>query len=173
MPSVTEEISLSTASPEDTERFGAIVAECLPAPAVLGLRGPLGAGKTCFVRGFASGLGIDPDQVCSPSFVYLVEYEGGRETLVHADLYRLGDMSPEACETALIDIGLLEAIQGSGLTVVEWWEYYRGEIPERFVSVEFSIETAEDRAVKLSFHGDGMTTVASKLRERLAKDDSG
>ena len=52
------------------------------------LTGELGAGKTAFVRGLARGLGADPDEVASPTFVLLTAYPG-RLTLHHADLYRL------------------------------------------------------------------------------------
>jgi len=52
------------------------------------LRGELGAGKTTFVRGLARGLGGDPAEVASPTFVLLTSYPG-RLTLHHADLYRL------------------------------------------------------------------------------------
>ena len=52
------------------------------------LSGELGAGKTAFVRGLARGLGADPDEVASPTFVLLTAY-AGRLTLHHADLYRL------------------------------------------------------------------------------------
>ena len=52
------------------------------------LHGDLGAGKTAFVRGLASGLGIDPDDVSSPTFVLIQHYKG-RMPLTHVDLYRL------------------------------------------------------------------------------------
>src|SRR5262249_46983245 len=82
-------------SGEETGRGARRLAEAIEAAEetrtvglVIGLAGPLGAGKTEWVKGLAEGLGIEPDLVTSPTFVIASEYAGRRE-LVHADLYRL------------------------------------------------------------------------------------
>ena len=80
-----------THSEDETARVGFELAPLLPAASVLLLFGDLGAGKTAFVRGLAEALGIDRDQVSSPTFTLLQEYRGGRLPLFHADLYRLDD----------------------------------------------------------------------------------
>jgi tRNA threonylcarbamoyladenosine biosynthesis protein TsaE len=77
------------------------------------LSGPLGAGKTVFVRGLAEGLGIDPEDVSSPTFTLVHEYRGSAMTLYHADLYRL---EPAAAD----DLGLEEMGAGDGVLVIEW-----------------------------------------------------
>ena len=69
------------------------------------LSGNLGVGKTTFVRGLAEGLGIDPDEVSSPTFTLVHEYRGGRLTLYHADLYRLDKAATE-------ELGLEETTDG-------------------------------------------------------------
>jgi tRNA threonylcarbamoyladenosine biosynthesis protein TsaE len=79
------------------------------------LSGELGAGKTAFVRGLARGLGADPADVASPTFVLLTAYPG-RLTLHHADLYRLRGDGDEA------DIGLEELPGPDGVLAVEWAE---------------------------------------------------
>jgi len=79
------------------------------------LSGELGAGKTTFVRGLARGLGADPDEVASPSFVLLTAYPG-RLTLHHADLYRLRGDGDE------VDLGLDELPGPGGVLAVEWAE---------------------------------------------------
>ena len=71
------------------------------------------AGKTAFVRGLAAGLGIDPDEVSSPTFTLVHEYRGGRLTLYHADLYRLE-------KTATEDLGLEEKAVAEGVLAIEW-----------------------------------------------------
>ena len=88
------------------------LAATLHVGAVLLLSGNLGAGKTAFVRGLAAGLGIDPENVSSPTFTLVHEYRGGRLPLYHADLYRLDRAATE-------DLGLDEA-GTDGVLAVEW-----------------------------------------------------
>jgi tRNA threonylcarbamoyladenosine biosynthesis protein TsaE len=104
-----------THSEDETARVGFELAPLLPAAAVLLLFGDLGAGKTAFVRGLAEALGIDRDQVSSPTFTLLQEYRGGRLPLFHADLYRLDD--PREID----DLGLDE-IAATGVLAIEWAE---------------------------------------------------
>jgi tRNA threonylcarbamoyladenosine biosynthesis protein TsaE len=79
------------------------------------LVGPLGAGKTAFVRGLAGGLGIDPARVHSPTFTLVSEYPGPRR-LAHVDLYRVDD------PRELRELGL-EDLEARGVVVaVEWGE---------------------------------------------------
>jgi tRNA threonylcarbamoyladenosine biosynthesis protein TsaE len=82
------------------------------------LTGELGAGKTAFVRGLARGLGADPEEVASPTFVLLTAYPG-RLTLHHADLYRLRGDGDER------ELGLEELPGAGGVLAVEWAERLR------------------------------------------------
>lgn len=102
-----------TESEEDTQAVaGRLAAQLKPGDIVL-LSGELGAGKTAFVRGLATGLGIDPDAVSSPTFTLVHEYRGGRLKLYHADLYRLDKAATE-------DLGLEEMGVVDGVLAVEW-----------------------------------------------------
>ena len=102
-----------TRSQDDTERLAATLAATLRAGDVLLLSGPLGAGKTAFVRGLARGFEIDPGEVSSPTFTLVHEYRGGRLRLFHADLYRLGTAGAE-------DLGLDELGVRDGVLAIEW-----------------------------------------------------
>jgi tRNA threonylcarbamoyladenosine biosynthesis protein TsaE len=102
-----------TRSEEETLAVGRELAATLRPGDVVLLSGDLGAGKTAFVRGLASGLQIDPNQVSSPTFTIVHEYRGGRLTLYHADLYRLA-------RTATGDIGLEEMGVKDGVLAIEW-----------------------------------------------------
>jgi tRNA threonylcarbamoyladenosine biosynthesis protein TsaE len=104
--------SWTTHAEEETAAVGRDLASTLRAGDVLLLSGDLGAGKTAFVRGLAAGLGIDPDEVSSPTFTLVHEYRGGRLTLYHADLYRLERAATE-------DLGL-EQTGADGVLAIEW-----------------------------------------------------
>lgn len=101
-----------THSEAETTAVGRAFADRLEPGSVLLIDGPLGAGKTAFVRGLAEGLGCPPEAVSSPTFTLIQEYDGGRLRLFHADLYRL---SPAEAG----DLGLAET-GDSGVLAVEW-----------------------------------------------------
>jgi tRNA threonylcarbamoyladenosine biosynthesis protein TsaE len=100
-----------TSSAEETEALGEEVGASLKAGDLLLLAGPLGAGKTTFVRGLARGCGSTAP-VASPTF-QLVRIYPGRVQLAHVDLYRV------KAAGELLDLGLDELID-EGAVVVEW-----------------------------------------------------
>jgi tRNA threonylcarbamoyladenosine biosynthesis protein TsaE len=103
----------TTHSEDETADVARTLAADLKPGAVMLLSGQLGAGKTAFVRGLAAGLGIDPEEVSSPTFTLVHEYRGGRLTLYHADLYRLEETTAE-------DLGLEEKAVAEGVLAIEW-----------------------------------------------------
>jgi tRNA threonylcarbamoyladenosine biosynthesis protein TsaE len=117
-----------TTSEAETARVAGDLAGTLSPGDVVLLSGNLGAGKTAFVRGLAEGLGIDPEDVSSPTFTLVHEYRGGRLTLYHADLYRLE-------KAATDDLGL-EELQ-SGVLAIEWPDRLTHSLPSaRYISIE-------------------------------------
>src|SRR6185503_21324923 len=107
--------AVETASPAETEALAERLGRTADGGELVGLEGELGAGKTCFVRGLARGLGADPDAVASPTFIMATEYIGGRRPLHHVDLYRL---EPPLRDTLF----LREVLYGAGVTAVEWFD---------------------------------------------------
>lgn len=110
---MVKEVRYLSQSPEDTRAIAAQIAAEAESGWVIALEGDLGAGKTCFVQGFAQGLGIDA-WVTSPTYSLIQEYDEGRLPLAHMDLYRLS--SVEEAE----DIGLLGYLEGDFVCLIEW-----------------------------------------------------
>ena len=128
-----------TRSEQETERVAGELAATLNPGDVVLLTGNLGAGKTVFARGLAAGLGIDPDEVSSPTFTLVHEYRGPRLTLYHADLYRLE-------RTATEELGLEEMGVRDGVLVIEW--------PDRLTHAiagarAVTIEVVDDRSRRI------------------------
>ncbi len=124
-----------SASEDATQAIAQALASALNPGAVLLLSGPLGAGKTAFVRGLAAGLGIDPDEVSSPTFTLVHEYRGGRLPLYHADLYRLEKTSAE-------DLGLEEPRVAAGVLAIEWPDRLTHSLPDAItVAIDIVDET--------------------------------
>ncbi|HEU4688303.1 MAG TPA: tRNA (adenosine(37)-N6)-threonylcarbamoyltransferase complex ATPase subunit type 1 TsaE [Vicinamibacterales bacterium] len=117
-----------TRSETETTALAKELARSLVAGDVLLLSGNLGAGKTAFVRGLAEGLGLDPEDVSSPTFTLVHEYRGGALTLYHADLYRLD-------RAATDELGLEELQRG--ILAIEWPDRLTHALPgARHVSIE-------------------------------------
>ena len=102
-------------SESDTEALGERLGRALPEGAIVLLKGDIGAGKTCFTRGLAKGLGFDPADVASPTFTLVHEHGNGRK-LYHMDLYRLSGL--EEAEQS----GLMEYFAEDAVAAVEWPE---------------------------------------------------
>jgi tRNA threonylcarbamoyladenosine biosynthesis protein TsaE len=107
------------------------------------LRGDLGAGKTVFVRGLASGLGLDPHEVSSPTFT-LVQRYAGRLVLQHVDLYRIE--RPLEIE----ELGLDELAREGAIVAIEWAERLAGTLPTPAVTVVLTDLGDDRREVSIS-----------------------
>ena len=104
-------------SEEETVDLGRGLGRALKGGELLLLQGDLGFGKTVFVRGVATALGVSPDEVSSPSYTLVHEYKGGRLPLFHLDLYRLDTPDEEVGALGIEDI-----LSAGGVVLVEWGE---------------------------------------------------
>jgi tRNA threonylcarbamoyl adenosine modification protein YjeE len=102
----------------------------------VGLRGPLGAGKTAFVRAVVRALHGTDDAVSSPTFVFRQRYDG-TPRIEHVDLYRIEDPAAE-----LPDLALDDAFAPDRIALVEWPERAAGRLPPDLIEV--AIEGAGD-----------------------------
>ena len=129
-----------THSEDETATVARELAALVQAGDVILLSGNLGAGKTAFVRGLAAGLGIDPEEVSSPTFTLVHEYRGGRLTLYHADLYRLDRVATE-------DLGLEEMGVADGVLAIEWPDRLSHALPG---ARSIDIEIVDDSTRRIS-----------------------
>ncbi len=129
---------VETHSPEETWRLAAELAGELGPGTVIALHGDLGAGKTCFIQGYAAALGID-EPITSPTYTLIGEYEG-RLPLHHIDLYRLS--GPEEA----LGLGLEEYFDANGITAIEWAERAEGLLPPDLLHIQIKVD--EQTAVR-------------------------
>ena len=113
---------------------------------MVALYGGLGAGKTCFTKGIARGLGV-AETVTSPTYTIICEYRAGLGgaafPLYHIDAYRLsGDEDFEST-------GAGEFMGRRGITVIEWSERIPGSIPEDAITVEIDITGPQSRVFRI------------------------
>ena len=124
-------LTIELQSEQETERLGQALAERLTPGTVIGLVGPLGAGKTRLARAIAESLGVDPAVIASPTFVLIHEYDGTLP-VYHFDAYRLE--SAQAFE----DLGVADYWNAGGVCLVEWADRVRGLLPADtwFIQIE-------------------------------------
>ena len=129
-------------SERETEEIAARLAKTLRPGDTVALFGGLGMGKTAFVRGLASGLGLDPAQVCSPTFALMNEYrKPGTPTLRHFDMYRVQG------EETLHATGFYDCLDGDALLSIEWSENITHALPKGAVRVV--IELGENEVSRI------------------------
>ena len=126
-------------SPAETETAGRRFASDLPAGTVVALVGPLGAGKTQFVKGLVAEIGASLP-VTSPTFTLIHEYTGGRLPIYHFDFFRIED------RRSAERLGLDEYFFGDGISVVEWADKFPELMPKETKWLSFEI-SGENRRV--------------------------
>ncbi len=143
--SLDHELVLFSDTAAETRRLGAALARLLAPGDLLCLFGELGAGKTTFVQGLASGLGSE-EPATSPSFTLIHEHPGPIP-LYHLDLYRLGPGD-------LAEAGVEEALRAPAIAAVEWAERLPRELRRDALEIEIAFGAQPD-ARRLLFRASG------------------
>ena len=142
-----------TASEAETIALGERLARELPPRGVVLLIGNLGAGKTTLAKGIVSGRGAAAaDEVSSPTFTLIHEYEGtrkvdGREEpviLYHLDLYRIQN------ERQLDSLGLEELVAPDSIVLVEWGEKFPSVVKRSQGEIEMRTTRGDSRSITLT-----------------------
>ena len=127
MSDTTSTTSLDLDNEDATRRVGAALGELVARGDVIGLIGDLGAGKTTLCKALIAALGVDEDDVTSPTFVLAREHEG-RIPAVHVDCYRM----QYAAELTLLDLPIGESV----LALIEWADKVTEALPTDHLSLE-------------------------------------
>lgn len=124
-----------------TVELGSVFGKLIPAGTKVSFEGGLGSGKTCFIKGICSGLGIG-EEILSPSFILAEEYRGVLP-VVHFDLFRLEELRE------VYQAGLFDADDGNNIILVEWGDRLP---PDSFgfdMVVLIEIESANNRLISI------------------------
>lgn len=135
---------------EETRKLGKGLAEKLKGGEVIALHGDLGSGKTTFMQGLATGLGITRN-IISPTFIIMRTYTVGKSepgtgigTLYHLDLYRI------QTEAEAIDLGLSDLMeQPENIVAIEWPDQIENLLPEKAIHVYFEYLEEDKRKIRI------------------------
>ncbi len=113
---------------EETTKLGKELGKILNPGDIICLTGDLGTGKTHITKGISEGLGIT-DNITSPTFTIVNEYNSGRLKLYHFDVYRVSD--PDE----IYAIGFDDYIFGDGVSIIEWANYIEEILPKEYLHI--------------------------------------
>lgn len=111
---------------------------------VICLKGDLGSGKTVFAKGFANALGIE-ETITSPTYTIVKEYTTGELPLFHMDVYRLDESG--------IEIDFDEYFHKKGITIIEWSDLIKDELPKQRLEISFKIIGEDSRMLIITPFG--------------------
>ena len=112
---------------------------------VICLIGDLGCGKTVFAKAFAQALGIN-DNITSPTFNIIKEYDGGEMRMFHMDVYRLSDVKQ--------DLGIEEYFTKRGVCIIEWADLIEDILPKNRLDIKFKMIDENTRQLVITPHGN-------------------
>ena len=163
-----EKISLSV---NQTLRIGKKIACYLKGGEIILLSGSLGAGKTVLAKGIASGLGINKNDVVSPTFVLLRVYPG-KHLLQHFDLYRIkttADVFALGYEEYFYphtkDFGVGE--YSDAVTLIEWPQRLKFLLPKEFLKIKLFVKAKNQRFLKFTAKGSRYKELLEKINENF------
>ena len=144
-------------TPEQTIQLGKLIGEKAMPGEVWSLSGPLGAGKTLWVKGLAEGMGVQ-NTVTSPTFTLQHIYQG-RLSLFHFDWYRLEHVQE------VEDLGFSEWMERGGVVAVEWGDKYPHLLPPNTIRLVFeSLGPQSRRIIVEADHSDTIPRIEELVR---------
>ena len=152
-----EKLSLSV---NQTLKLGKKIARQLKGNEIILLSGSLGAGKTVLAKGIAQGLGIDKNNVVSPTFVLLRVYQG-KFLLQHFDFYRIKTTQD------LWALGCQEYLSADAVTLIEWPQRLKFLLPKEFLKIKLIIKAKNQMGFQFTAQGAGYKKLLEKIYENI------
>ncbi|WP_458401554.1 tRNA (adenosine(37)-N6)-threonylcarbamoyltransferase complex ATPase subunit type 1 TsaE [Candidatus Avelusimicrobium sp.] len=150
------EKTISTACEQETLALAQRCAAVLKGGEIIFLRGPIGAGKTIFVKGIAQALGLKSSPT-SASFSLMKRYHNRQKTLYHIDLFRLS-------ETEVFNLGFEEMLEDEkAIILAEWPDPITQMMPQDRLEMDFTLTGGDNRQITLRAGG----AVSRALMEKL------
>ena len=155
--------TIVTTTPRQSQNLGRKLGRLVQGGEIIGLVGELGAGKTCFVRGFAQGIEVGADAwVRSPTFTLINEYNG-RLPVYHIDLYRVGKQSE------LDSLNLREYLYGDGVSLIEWFEFLPASEVDEHLEIRIAHGGGNRRELSFVAHGRRYEGLLQALQVKAAR----
>ncbi|MGC8716528.1 MAG: tRNA (adenosine(37)-N6)-threonylcarbamoyltransferase complex ATPase subunit type 1 TsaE [bacterium] len=139
----------------ETEELGLSLGRIIKGGEIILLVGELGSGKTVLVKGIAKGLDIK-ENIVSPTFIIIKNYDMGRLRLNHIDLYRISSLDGLGIEEYLDD--------HEAVTVIEWGEKIKDYI-EEYLLIKFEILDDNSRKIIFTPMGDRYRKFIEGIRD--------
>lgn len=140
-------------SAEALQAYGRRLAAELPPFAIVVLIGELGAGKTTLMKGVAEGWGVaSGDEVTSPTYTLIHEYQRGERSLYHLDLYRI-ETGAQLETLGLDDVFHAPASGEHKLVAIEWGERVEAQLPRPYLRITITPSTETQRHVRAEWVG--------------------
>ncbi len=150
---------IKSSSPQETMNIAQKLAKFLNKGDVVILTGELGAGKTKFVEGFLSYFGME-NEISSPTFNIVNEYETPLVNIYHFDVYRLENYDE------FYAIGGEEYFE-KGICLMEWGETMIDVLPEQYIQISFNKDFLDENKRVLEFDFHGKEIILSQFKEEL------
>jgi tRNA threonylcarbamoyladenosine biosynthesis protein TsaE len=136
-----------TCNSDDTKSLGACLGRYAQQGDFIACYGPLGAGKTTLVQGFAQGFEVEnAAYVRSPTFALVHEYQG-KYPLYHFDFYRLSHWSES------LDIGFMDYLDSRSVVIVEWADRFPQLLPSDRLDINMQILPSDGRSIQFTAYG--------------------
>ena len=141
---------------DDTAHLGILLADALEPGIVVALVGNLGAGKTRLVQAIAAAMGVEREDVNSPTFVLIQEYDG-RLPIYHFDAYRLRDTDE------FLELGADELMDSQGVCLIEWADRVADVLPGDRLRIEIEITGPTQRVFHIFGSGPRSNAVVGRV----------